>query len=491
MQNSAADPAGVVDAAKPVVASEVNRLIDSALARRRDMSWHDYLIDLLHLGSALEHALLVQYLYAAYTLGGQQVPADRRDMVRGWQETLLSVAREEMGHLLTVQNVLTLLGAGLTLTKERLPWKIQWFNLEPLTLGSLACYVFAEMPESEDFPEKSEVRKLAFAHLGLTDAGTDTPLRTVGEVYSIIMDVLRDPAKIPDTAFNEDSYLMQASWDDWGRGYKPDPRPLDPDGNVEKISERAEVAAQFRPYVMIDRVATRTQAVQALERLSIQGEGMQGPEAEGEWSHFKRFKKVFIELQGIQHEPWQPTLPVPTNPTTVPNPHGSNAAGYIASDRARNWADLFNLRYRMLLTFLMHTFQVAPLARADEPNVRAMLMHKVFGEMYQLKTLAGILTQLPLRDDVDPGTPDHEVPRAGPPFELPANIRLPPRDVDCWCLHLDILGSVARTYEAILGCDPRPEDFAYVALLRNLDAQTKDWVERILSGLGATMRYSK
>ena len=491
MQSAAEDAASLTAIPTPSVASDANELIDAALARRHDMSWHDYLIDLLHLGSALEHALLVQYLYAAYSLGGQQIPPGKmRDMVRGWQETMLSVAREEMGHLLTVQNILTLLGAGLTLTKERLPWKVQWFNLEPLTLGSLACYLFAEMPENEDFPEKPLVRQLAFEHLGLKDQDTDKPLRTVGEVYRIIMDILGDSTKIPDTAFNDESYVLQASWDDWGRGYKPDPRPLDPDGNLEEISSAAREAAQFRPYVMIDRAATRTQALRALRRLSIQGEGMHGPTDADEWSHFKRFKKVFHEFVTIQNEPWTPTLPVPTNPSTVDDPKGTQRDGYIASARARNWADLFNLRYRMLLTFLMHTFQVARFARAGEPNVRAMLMHKVFGEMYQLKTLAGILTQLPLRDDVDPGTPDLQVPRAAPPFELPYNIRLPPADVDCWCLHLDILGSVAKIYESILACDPRPEDYAYINLLRDLDAQSKAWIERILIGLSATTRYS-
>ena len=36
--------------------------IDRSLPKRRDMSCHDYLIALLHLGSSLEHALMVQYL---------------------------------------------------------------------------------------------------------------------------------------------------------------------------------------------------------------------------------------------------------------------------------------------------------------------------------------------------------------------------------------------------------------------------------------------
>ncbi len=131
--------------------------LDKSLEKRRDMSWHDYLIALLHLGASLEHSLMVQYLYAAYSLGGDQVPPEYRPMVKHWQESILAVAREEMGHLLTVQNVLTFLGAGVNISRQNFPWEIEWFNLEPFTLGALACYVYAEMPEDEKFPERKQI----------------------------------------------------------------------------------------------------------------------------------------------------------------------------------------------------------------------------------------------------------------------------------------------------------------------------------------------
>jgi hypothetical protein len=60
---------------------------------------------LLHFAASIEHSLMVEYLYAAYSLGGEQVPARHRDMVRLWRRMILSIAKEEMGHLLTVQNI--------------------------------------------------------------------------------------------------------------------------------------------------------------------------------------------------------------------------------------------------------------------------------------------------------------------------------------------------------------------------------------------------
>lgn len=459
--------------------------IDRRLPKRRDMSCHDYLIALLHLGSSLEHALMVQYLYSAYSLGGDQVPEEYRPMIQRWRETILAVAREEMGHLLTVQNVLTFLGAGLSLTRENFPWEIEWFNLEPFTLGALACYVYAEMPENEAFPDKVLIENLAREHLAKNGGNPkEIKLHPVGEVYDDIMKLLKDPELIPDTAFQEETYVLQASWDDWGRGYKPDPRPLDPEGNLEKISTKAEKAEQFRSHVMIERVATRTEALAALKALSIQGEGPLAPTKGEEWSHFKRFMAIFTEYQEeMKGQKWSPTFPVPTNPHTEENScglHPDNCC--ITSIKSRNWAILFNLRYRMLLTFLMHTFQVARVSRPGEPNIRGMLMHKVFGEMYNLKTIAGILVQLPLRDD---GSPMH----AGPPFEPPYNLRLPPADVDCWCLHLDILGTASGICKKILESDPRHEDRAYIETLIDIDAQTKDWINQILAGMNTTERY--
>jgi len=57
-----------------------------------------------------------------------------------------------------------------------------------------------------------------------------------------------------------------------------------------------------------------------------------------------------------------------------------------------------------------------------------MVMHRVFGEMYNLKTIAGILTRLPLSDEAAGA----DTPRAGPPFEMPYTLYLPTTDADIW-----------------------------------------------------------
>src|SRR5271165_1081810 len=118
--------------------------------KRPDMSWRDHLVMLLSFGAPAEHCLMVQYLYAAYSLKTEGEDPERREKIEDWRAHVLAVAREEMGHLLTVQNLLLLLGAPASLGRENSVWAEQYypypFSLEPLTLETLACFIYAEMP---------------------------------------------------------------------------------------------------------------------------------------------------------------------------------------------------------------------------------------------------------------------------------------------------------------------------------------------------------
>src|SRR6267378_1242180 len=103
--------------------------------RPSELTPRDYVIMLLNVAASIEHALMVQYLYAAYSLGGAQVPIRHRPMVERWRDIILTIAREEMGHLLTVQNLIFLLGGAPTLDREDYPFDTPFypfqFRLEP------------------------------------------------------------------------------------------------------------------------------------------------------------------------------------------------------------------------------------------------------------------------------------------------------------------------------------------------------------------------
>src|SRR5262245_35158025 len=79
------------------------------------MTMRDSAIFLMQLAAEVEHALLVQYLYAAFSLDttAPGVPSTAFNMI-------FSTAREEMGHLMTVQNVLLALGSSASLFRENM-----------------------------------------------------------------------------------------------------------------------------------------------------------------------------------------------------------------------------------------------------------------------------------------------------------------------------------------------------------------------------------
>jgi hypothetical protein len=106
------------------------------------------LLRLLHAAAEIEHALMTQYLYAAFSLK----PIYQAIAGQGSPNThdLLGVAIQEMQHLGKVNQLLVALGAAPTLIREDFPYEPDIypfrFQLEPLSRASLAKYVWTEAP---------------------------------------------------------------------------------------------------------------------------------------------------------------------------------------------------------------------------------------------------------------------------------------------------------------------------------------------------------
>jgi len=69
------------------------------------MNTLEFAVFLLHAAAEIEHSLLIQYLYAAYSID-EQSEQDVNNFGLSWKTTIRLVAREEMAHLITVQNLL-------------------------------------------------------------------------------------------------------------------------------------------------------------------------------------------------------------------------------------------------------------------------------------------------------------------------------------------------------------------------------------------------
>lgn len=98
----------------------------------------ELLIRLLHEASEIEQQLMIQYLYAAFTLKKRPdktcTPA-QFEYVRRWGSTLLAVARSEMEHLALVNGILSAIGAPPYFDRRNIPAQFPHFLGENLEIG--------------------------------------------------------------------------------------------------------------------------------------------------------------------------------------------------------------------------------------------------------------------------------------------------------------------------------------------------------------------
>ena len=368
---------------------------------------------LLQNAAEVEHALLVQYLYAAYALkdSAQELPdAGQLAQATKWRKVLRGIATEEMGHLMTVQNLLLFLDLPLhfergdtTGTEGLHPFAL---NLEPVTKTTLAKYVAAEMPDAGDAPSL-EIKKI----IDLATNGAGMKVNRVGVLYGLLgvvfarhedlpgyaasgepwfgivshfADMLfnhhsQDPLEwhLLDTAFHPESQTRQATANDWGSGN-----------------------------ILVAGATTRAAALEALRDIGEQGEGPTTATAD---SHFARFLQLYQEFP--DDNAWQPVRDVPVNPlVSVAAPASSDL---IINPRSRQWATLCDGQYHQLLDVLEHFLSLDG-AAPDGATRRDVLSGWAFGLMGgALGRIAPLLTQLPRGDE-------NAAPRAGAPFSIVA-----------------------------------------------------------------------
>ncbi len=418
----------------------------------------DSAIGLLHIGSEVEHALMAQYLYAGYSLNENQPDEQKRSWVRKWKANILEIAREEMGHLATVQNVLTVIGGPLCFERDDYPiqddelWPFP-FELEPLTKISLGKYVLAESP-SEDVLAALHLKEEIEEIKRYVHAAADLNVHRVGLIYDAIIQLFTAGPMIqgPDVPGVTDPHPFIATVDiqagslpfqvnpsAWGLGYKD---------------------------ILIEVASDRPSAISAVTAIAVQGEGST-VEADLTKSHFGKFLSIYREFP--EEGEWRPSRNVATNPTTNPRIHDPSRR--LHGD-ACVWAGLCNLRYRMALMYLKHSFYIEAPAGHPSRSPRGALVSWAFGEMYNIRSLSEIIMNLPM----SPGS--HTM--AGPTFEMPYSLALPARNADRWRGHRDLLSASIALIDQMLVPGQAHERY-----LRTLRVADQTALEQVTALVGA------
>ncbi len=370
-------------------ASGVPAIAAAAKRANRGITTRSELVPALQHAATIELAVLLQYLYAAFSIPtyGAGVEYVRRgewtsEQLRlvcgdggetrdkGMRSSLLTVAREEMIHFLLVNNIIMAVGEPFHIPpidfgtiNNQLPVPLD-FSLEPLGVGSVARFIAIEQPESL----VGEVRREGIVSSGSGEC--HHPYSSLSELYANIREGLQ---RVPDL------FLV-----DQGRG-----------GGEHHLFLRESINAVHPDYQL--EVDDLTSALFAIDVITEQGEGnVLTAVAPGEESHFDTFLRMSEFLMAEQLKdvrgrcaPWSPAYPVVRNPTL----HQGNPAKELVTDPdAREVLQLFNRSYFMMLQLMLQHFGQCPDASLRRSGLMNMAIEVMTGVM---RPLAELLVTLP------------------------------------------------------------------------------------------------
>lgn len=378
--------------------------IAPALRRaHRGITTRGELLHALRHAAMIELAVMLQYLYAAFSIptygagleylrrGEWTVEqlrlacgdgGETRD--KGIRSSLLTVAREEMIHFLIVNNIIMAIGEPFhipsidfgTINNQLLvPLD---FSLEPLGVGSVARFIAIEQPEDLI----GEVRREDIMSSGSREC--NHPYGSPSELYANIREGLQ---RVPNL------FLV-----DKGRG-----------GGEHHLFLRESINAVHPDYQLeVDDLAS---ALFAIDVITEQGEGnvltSVTPKEESHFDTFLRMSELLMteQMKGMRgwRAPWNPAYPLARNPTL----HRGNPAKELITDpEAREVLQLFNRSYFMMFQLMRQHFGQCPDASLRRSELMNMAIEVMTGVM---RPLAELLVTLPS---------GRRGKTAGPSFEL-------------------------------------------------------------------------
>jgi len=373
-------------------------------------------IGLLQLAAEIEHSLMVQYLYAAASV----LPVGGSDA----RSKIMSVAVQEMGHLISVQNLLLLIGGpdamhfGRDAIRAKSPQNPIPLALEPVSATALAKFIVAEMPAHI---EDEELRKRVDALKKIAHDETGTTPHRVGALYAKLFWLFQpndDPTPPMELEPNPNDGLRP--------GWHLAPEDFTDAAVITDFeATRGDWVTSSVPGFMLSTVASAQEALALIAAISTQGEGL----GDAHDSHFYEFLELLDALGQLQIT----SLPVNPVARTAPAPDAGKTTP-IHSPYAKLWAELFDIRYNMLLLDLWHAVSTT----SSSPK-RLPLIALAFANM---KLLWQISEQLLLIRQL------HEALDSAPPFGLQYE-DLPDTEELRWRRHELLLGLEAEIIREI------------------------------------------
>ena len=331
------------------------------------------LIYMLCEAAELEHGIMCQYLFAAFSLKESEdegLTPDELAAVTRWQRQILSVAAGEMLHLALVHNLLSAIGAAPHLSRPNLPAPAGHYpagvQLALLPFGDQALrhFMFLERPEGMDLDDAEGLAALQTATPTVNPRDivpTRQDFATVGHLYRSI-----------EAGFR---HLAAKYGEDWLFTGPP----------------RAQATPALFGWPNLLPVTGLDSACAAVEEIVEQGEGPRG-----HWrdAHFGQFVAILDEYQQMRaanpgFEPARPVMAANVRPHDR-----ADAVPLITDPLTARVTDLFNVGYEILLQlferFFAHTTET-------DPQLKVLADASVALMVQVIKPLGSLITTLPRR----------------------------------------------------------------------------------------------
>jgi CDGSH-type Zn-finger protein len=345
------------------------------------------LIYMLCEAAELEHGIMCQYLFAAFSLkqsADEGLSEAELAAVTRWRKQISHVATQEMLHLALVHNLLSAIGAAPHLARPNMPAPAAHYpagvelTLLPFGEEALRHFMFLERPEGMDLADADGLAAVGRAapvvnERDIVPQGQD--FKTVGHLYRSI-----------EHGFDRLAATYGARW-----LFVGPPR-----------AQATQHDFRWTELVSVTDLATAHQAIDAILE---QGEGPRG-----DWrnAHFGQFVQILDEYQQMlaanpSFNPVRPVIPANVRPCERPV-----EVALITDPLTARVTDLFNVVYEILLQTFERYF-----AHTEETDAQlATLAEVTIDLMFRaIKPLGDLITRLPAGS----GYPGRT---AGPSFEL-------------------------------------------------------------------------
>jgi hypothetical protein len=440
------------------------------------------LMDALRLACELEHQLMCQYLFAAYSL--KRYPYECWDgpsktveiltqaeleRVRRWAMKITLVARQEMEHLGLALNLLSSIGGTPSFSRPNMPQKQKFYGeacikleLTTCTLETIKRFQAFEAPEGVVEPCQVVDQQVAVEHCSQKGYSPDEVYaafaaraiedeeespRLLGgaphiDLYGVPYADVQQLYQTIDAGFTYVSGALGESALFIGKQsnqvYGGPPSPL-----YGSMNDLNQYGLSLIPITDLSSAHT------AIRMIIEQGEGASVPPNYLPNTHFCLFTSIRSEMEADGGRLAKiGARPVARNPMTRQQPDvtAPEEVTLIHNPDTRAVADLFNECYEVMLLLLLYLYS-DQVRTAEQANSLMDAAFFPFMTMF-VRPLAEILTELPVDDD-----PNFT---AGPGFELSGDVVLLPNLPQTWTMFQERIDALVTGFRRVAARQPLP-----------------------------------